>query len=104
MTGVTRVDNQVTVDANVDKSLAEKAKAGMSKTGEAITDAWITAKVHYHFLGEDALKGSDINVDTANHVVTLKGYGPEHRRVKTRAGDAGAPDGRRQQGRRSVDD
>jgi osmotically-inducible protein OsmY len=73
VTGVTRVDNKVTVDADVDKSLAEKAKAGMSKTGEAITDAWITTKVHYHFLGEDALKGSDINVDTTNHVVTLKG-------------------------------
>ena len=38
-----------------------------------ITDAWITTKVKAGFLNEDALKGSDINVDTANHVVTLKG-------------------------------
>jgi osmotically-inducible protein OsmY len=73
VTGVTKVNNQITVDPNVDKSLMDKAKSGLSKTGETITDAWITAKVHYHFLGEDALKGSDINVDTANHVVTLKG-------------------------------
>lgn len=40
---------------------------------EAITDAWITTKVKAGFLNEDALKGSDINVDTNNHVVTLKG-------------------------------
>jgi osmotically-inducible protein OsmY len=80
VTGVTKVVNEVTVDPNVDKSLMEKAKSGLSKTGETITDAWITAKVHYHFLGEDTLKGSDINVDTANHVVTLKGT------VKTTAG------------------
>ena len=27
----------------------------------------------WFFVGEDLLKGSDINVDTNNHVVTLKG-------------------------------
>jgi|KBSMisStaDraftv2_1062788.scaffolds.fasta_scaffold64270_3 osmotically-inducible protein OsmY len=73
VTGVTKVDNQITVDPKVDQSLADKAKAGMSKTGETINDAWITTKVHYHFMGEDTLKGSDINVDTADHTVTLKG-------------------------------
>lgn len=36
-------------------------------------DAWITAKVTSKFVGEDALKGSDINVDTSDNVVTLKG-------------------------------
>ena len=59
------------------KSAAEtagaKAKAGAAKTGEVITDAWITTKVHSRFTGEDALKGSDIDVDTKDHVVTLKG-------------------------------
>jgi osmotically-inducible protein OsmY len=29
--------------------------------------------VKWFFMGEDALKGSDINVDTVDHVVTLKG-------------------------------
>lgn len=38
-----------------------------------ITDAWITTKVKADFINEDTLKGSDINVDTNNHVVTLKG-------------------------------
>ena len=38
-----------------------------------ITDGWITSRVHSKFVGEDLLKGSDINVDTNDHVVTLKG-------------------------------
>ena len=42
-------------------------------TGEVITDAWITTKIKADFVNEDTLKGSDINVDTNNHVVTLKG-------------------------------
>jgi hyperosmotically inducible protein len=74
--GVTRVDNEIKVDKDVDRTLGERAKSGLSKTGEAITDAWITAKVKWFFVGEDSLKGSDINVDTSNHVVTLKGTVP----------------------------
>lgn len=45
----------------------------VSATGEAITDGWITTTVSTAFVGEDLLKGSDINVDTQDHVVTLKG-------------------------------
>ena len=71
--GVSNVQNDVVVDKDVDRSLADRAKAGMTKTGEAITDGWITTKVKWFFVGEDLLKGSDINVDTNNHVVTLKG-------------------------------
>jgi len=59
---------------------ADKTKAAASKTGEVITDAWITTKLKADFVNEDTLKGSDINVDTNNHVVTLKGT------VKTAAG------------------
>jgi hyperosmotically inducible protein len=53
--------------------VGDKTKEGLSKTGEVITDAWITSRVHSKFVGEDLLKGSDINVDTNDHVVTLKG-------------------------------
>jgi hyperosmotically inducible protein len=53
--------------------VGEKTKAGLSKTGEEITDGWITSRVHSKYLGEDLLKDSDINVDTNDHVVTLKG-------------------------------
>jgi hyperosmotically inducible protein len=52
---------------------ADKTKDGLSKSGEVMTDAWITTRVHERFVGEDLLKDSDINVDTSKHVVTLKG-------------------------------
>ena len=71
--GIAKVENDIAIDKNVDRTLAERTKAGMTKTGEVITDAWITAKVKWFFVGEDLLKGSDINVDTDKHVVTLKG-------------------------------
>ncbi|MEP7118960.1 MAG: BON domain-containing protein [Acidobacteriota bacterium] len=71
--GVKSVTNSVEVDPVVDKTLGERLKGGMSKTGEKITDAWITTKVHWFFVGEDLLKHSDINVDTKDHVVTLSG-------------------------------
>lgn len=57
-------------------TVAEKTKEGVSKTGEVITDGWITTRVKSKFVGEDLLKGSDINVDTNNHVVTLTGTVP----------------------------
>jgi|SwirhirootsSR3_FD_contig_51_6429667_length_696_multi_12_in_0_out_0_2 osmotically-inducible protein OsmY len=82
--GVAKVDNQIKVDPDEDKTVADRIKSGMSKTGEAINDTWITTKVHWFFMGEDLLKGSDINVDTKDHVVTLKGT------VKTSAGRARA--------------
>ena len=71
--GISNVQNDVVIDKNVDRTLAERAKAGMTKAGDKITDGWITTKVQWFFVGEDLLKGRDINVDTKNHVVTLKG-------------------------------
>lgn len=96
--GVTRVDNQIEVDA----TLAQKADKAMDKTKDAavkagektkdavgtagaktkevagdaadvVTDAWIITKLKADFVNEDTLKGSNINVDSDNHVVTLKG-------------------------------
>jgi osmotically-inducible protein OsmY len=55
------------------KVVGEKTKDGLSKTGEVMTDGWITTRVNARFVNEDLLKGSDINVDSDNHVVTLKG-------------------------------
>lgn len=55
------------------EKVVDKTKEGLSKTGEVITDAWITTRVKSKFVGEDLLKDSDINVDTNDHVVTLKG-------------------------------
>lgn len=50
-----------------------KATEVVSATGEAITDGWITTTVSARFVDEALLKGSHINVDTNDHVVTLKG-------------------------------
>lgn len=55
------------------KTVAGKTKDGLSKTGEVMTDGWITTRVHARFVNEDLLKGSDISVDTSQHVVTLTG-------------------------------
>jgi osmotically-inducible protein OsmY len=53
--------------------IVEKTKEGLSKSGEVMTNEWITTRVHARFVDEDLLKGSDISVDTDDHVVTLKG-------------------------------
>jgi hyperosmotically inducible protein len=55
------------------RTVAKKTKDGLSKTGEVMTDSWITSRVSARFVGEDLLKDSNINVDTDQHVVTLKG-------------------------------
>ena len=51
----------------------DKTKEALSKTGEVMTDEWITGRVHARFVGEDLLKDSNISVNTRKHVVTLKG-------------------------------
>jgi osmotically-inducible protein OsmY len=84
MSGITRVDNKIQIDPDEDKTVADRISKGLSRTGETINDAWITTKVKWFFIGADALKDSDINVDTKDHVVTLKGT------VKTEAGRAKA--------------
>jgi hyperosmotically inducible protein len=103
VTGVTRVDNQITVDPNagakgtagkvVDKTkegaktvgektkegaktVGEKTKEGAEKVGGEVTDAYILTRVKGKFVGDDVLKGSDINVDVDQHVVTLRGTVP----------------------------
>ena len=93
--GIARVDNRLIVDLSATKGtlgkmkektkegaektkegaekVVDKTKKGLSKAGEVITDGWITTRVKSKFIGEDLLKNSDINVDTNDHVVTLRG-------------------------------
>jgi hyperosmotically inducible protein len=98
VTGVTNVENKLDVESKTEKTMekttatagktmekagektkdaavkvGEKTKETAGTAGEAITDAWITTKIKADFINESALKGSDINVDTNNHIVTLKG-------------------------------
>jgi hyperosmotically inducible protein len=75
------------VDAKEERTkdrLDERAKAPARPTntrndsaGDEITDSWITTKVKSQFIGVDALKGSDLSVDTDHEgVVTLSGTAP----------------------------
>jgi hyperosmotically inducible protein len=78
--GVDKVDNQIAVDRDTDRTLADRARRGMRRTGDAIDDTWITTKVKWFFTGDSLLKGSDIHVQTNDRVVELTGT------VKTEAG------------------
>ena len=72
--GVVRVQNDITIDPDEDKSVTDRIKSGMNKTGEAITDAWITTKVKWFLARDEGLKSvTSIDVDTKDNVVTLKG-------------------------------
>jgi osmotically-inducible protein OsmY len=62
------------------KATTEATKDGISKTGEVMTDTWITARVSSRFVDEALLKDSNINVDSKKHIVTLDGT------VMTKAG------------------
>ena len=72
---VTKSIAQTTADKTkeIAGAVGRKTTEVVSATGEAITDGWITTTVSTAFVGEDLLKGSNINVDTQDHVVTLKG-------------------------------
>lgn len=65
------------------KAPQEQAKPAQ-KSGNVITDSWITMKIHAQFIPEKVLDDSDINVDTKGGVVTLSGT------VLTEAGRARA--------------
>jgi osmotically-inducible protein OsmY len=52
---------------------AEKTAQGIGKAGDKMTDASITARVKARFSSENLLYGSQISVQTNDHVVTLAG-------------------------------
>ena len=63
-----------TVDAS--KKAAKGTKKAVSKTGEVITDGWITSRIKTKFMADDTLRASSIDVDTNDNVVTLNGAVP----------------------------
>jgi osmotically-inducible protein OsmY len=56
------------------KRTAHKAEKAAEEAGEMITDGWITSKVKTQFMAADGIHASAINVDTTDHVVTLRGH------------------------------
>ncbi|CAN5666629.1 hypothetical protein BH18ACI5_BH18ACI5_08940 [soil metagenome] len=91
MPGIVRVENNLTSrekagdkakDAagavgDTTKKAAKETKNAAAKTGEAITDTWISTRIKGNFAGEQALKGSDIKVKVKDHLVTLTGTVPD---------------------------
>lgn len=89
--GVVRVENKLTsrekatdkvkgtagTVADKSKKGAEKTKDAVSKTGEVITDGWISSRIKTKFMADEALRASSIKVDTNDHVVTLSGAVPD---------------------------
>jgi hyperosmotically inducible protein len=63
---------------------ADSAKDAAAATGVLVTDSWITTKVKAKIADEIVLERSDINVETTDRVVTLKGRVPS-RAAQTRA-------------------
>ena len=60
------------VAAGQEQTAQQAEKGARSATG-AVSDGWITMKVHAQFIGVDPLEDSDIDVDTNSGVVTLNG-------------------------------
>ena len=65
---------------------ARETKGAARGAGRGMSDGWVTSKIYADFIDEDALEGSDIDVDVKAGVVTLKGT------VPTQAGSARAAD------------
>jgi osmotically-inducible protein OsmY len=66
--GIDRVDNQIAIDTNVDRSDARRTSLANS-----LDDATTTAAVKSKLLWNRYTQGLDIDVDTHNSVVTLTG-------------------------------
>lgn len=89
--GVVRIENNLTsrekatdkvkgtagTVADKSKKGAAKTKDALSKTGEVMTDGWISSRIKTKFMADEALRASAIKVDTNDHVVTLAGAVPD---------------------------
>jgi osmotically-inducible protein OsmY len=51
----------------------QKAKGAVESTGNAMSDAWVTAKTKIALFADERVKGHQVNIDTANGTVTLRG-------------------------------
>lgn len=77
--GVRGVNNKLTLDekssakSGKGKGAADNVKGAAQNAEQKIEDAWITTKVKSNFFYSSNVSGSDIDVDTRNGVVSLKG-------------------------------
>lgn len=73
--GVRSVDNNLTTPSG--STASAKTKAAVAKTGQAVSDSWITTKVKTEILAGSVSEGFDVSVETTDGVVVLKGHLPD---------------------------
>lgn len=84
VTGVKSVDNRIVIAADGSERRQEANTATASgevreaaeEAGDEVNDAWITGKVKSQLLADDKTPGLNIDVDTENRIVSLKGRVP----------------------------
>lgn len=72
--GVTMVHDNLVVDRGVSNASRDTSPRGTA--GAKVEDAWITMKVQSKYFIHDEIKSRDVDVDTQNGVVTLRGTVP----------------------------
>jgi osmotically-inducible protein OsmY len=73
--GVREVKDQLRLDASVrERETGARTEGQPRATGIERPDAWVTTKIQAQYFLDDEVKGHQINVDTSNGVVTLKGF------------------------------
>lgn len=73
-TGVARVENQLTVDA--DAGIGDEAGFAAPSAATAVSDAWLTARVAASLRFDRAVDAERIEISTQESVVTLSGQVP----------------------------
>ena len=76
--GVTRVEDRLHRKGEVASTATGSVERAAERAGGAAGDAWITSKIQSRYFADNDVKGRNIDVDTSNGVVTLKGTVNSH--------------------------
>jgi osmotically-inducible protein OsmY len=77
--GVTGVNDELRVSGETVATTGERGDAAasaenaMERAADAVSDAWVTAKIQSKYFIDDEIKGRNIDVETNNGVVTVAG-------------------------------
>jgi osmotically-inducible protein OsmY len=77
--GVREVHDELTIEPRAnerDRNATAGVKESVGTAGQKIEDGWITTKIQSKYFLDDQIKTRDVNVDTRNGVVTIKGTVP----------------------------
>jgi hyperosmotically inducible protein len=77
--GVREVHDELTIEPRTsdrDRNIGAGVKDSVGTAGQKIEDGWITTKIQSKYFVDDQIKSRDVNVDTKNGVVTIRGTVP----------------------------